>query len=164
MRIGEFLLDPRAHRLGHFGRNRRRRLIVEIDHAASAFARDAMRRHSPRKRSTSASLVRGPKLTRMNPPAISAGTFIAVSTSLAFILPDEQALPDDTAIAARSSCTSKDALDAPGSAIAPIVAILGASSATITPPHSRTSFSRYARKLANRSISYGFAASAAARP
>ena len=37
-------------------------------------------------RSTSASLVPGPKLTRMKPSAISLGTPIARSTSLAFIL------------------------------------------------------------------------------
>ena len=36
MRVGELLLDPRAHRLRHFGRDRRRRLIVEVDHAALA--------------------------------------------------------------------------------------------------------------------------------
>ena len=38
MRIGELFLDPRTHRLGDFGRHRRRRLIIEVDHAARAFA------------------------------------------------------------------------------------------------------------------------------
>ena len=39
VRIGELLGDPRLHRLGHFGRDWRRRLIVEVDHAASTCAR-----------------------------------------------------------------------------------------------------------------------------
>ena len=56
MRVGELLLDPGLHRLGDFGRDGRRRLIIEVDHAASRLARLAIRRHSARKRSTSASL------------------------------------------------------------------------------------------------------------
>src|SRR5206468_10068650 len=96
MRVGEFLLDPRLHRLGDLGRERSRRLIVEVDHAAAAFARAAIRRHSARKRSTSASLVQGPKLILRKLPAISGGTAIAASTALPFIAPDEQALPADT--------------------------------------------------------------------
>ena len=122
VRVGELLLDPRPHRRRDFGRDRRRRLIIEIDHAALGRSRSAMRRHSARKASTSASLVCGPKLMRRIAAGdIVAATPIAASTWLAFILPDEQALPADTAIPARSSWTSSAALDAPGSAIAPMV-------------------------------------------
>src|SRR5260221_430556 len=83
MRVGEFLLDPRLHRLGGFGCKRCRRLIVEVDHAPSAFARLAMRRHSARNRSISASLVAGPKLTRITELAISSATPIATSNRAA---------------------------------------------------------------------------------
>src|SRR6476646_5523069 len=129
MRIRELFRDPGLHCPDDLRSDRRRRLIVEVDHAASALERLRIRRHSPRNRSTSASLVFGPKLTRMKPPAISAGTFIAARTSLDFILPDEQALPAETEIPARSSWTSSAAFDAPDSATEPIVAIRGASSA-----------------------------------
>src|SRR4051794_414251 len=98
MGIGEAFLDPGLHRLRDIGRDGRRCLVVEVDHAACALARPAILRHSARKRSTSASLVFGPKLTRMKLPATSAGIFMAASVSLAFILPDEQALPAETAI------------------------------------------------------------------
>src|SRR6185312_16939883 len=98
MRVGEFLLDPSHHRVRHFGRDRRSRLVIEVDHAAFAEARPAICRHSERKVSTSTSVESGPKLRRRKPPAISAGTPIASSTSLFFILPDEQALPAETAI------------------------------------------------------------------
>ena len=47
-------------------------------------------------------------------PASSAGTPIAASTRLGFMLPDEQALPADTEMPARSSCTSWLALATPG--------------------------------------------------
>ena len=96
-------------------------------------------------------------------PAISGGTFIALMTSLAFILPDEHALPADTAMPARSNCTSKDALDAPGSATAPIVAMRGDSSATTIAPDRLTPASSQRRSAASFSKSYGFAASAAAK-
>ena len=62
----------------------------------------------------SRSLVSGPKLTRMVEPASSAETPIAASTWLGFMLPDEQALPADTEIQARSSCTSWLVLAMPG--------------------------------------------------
>src|SRR5205085_10048867 len=97
-------------------------------------ARDAIRSHSVRNRSTSASLVAGPKLTRIVAPAMSDGTCIATSTALPFIAPDEQALPIDTAIPARSNWTSSDAFEAPGRAIAPIVGIRGLLFLTITAP------------------------------
>jgi hypothetical protein len=42
----------------------------------------------------------------MTDAAISLGTPIAASTLLGFMLPDEQALPAETEIPARSSCTS----------------------------------------------------------
>src|SRR5690348_10118055 len=153
MRVGEFLLDPRRHRLRHFGRDWRSRLVIEVDHAAFADARPAICRHSDRKLSTSPSEVLGPKLSRRNPLAISAGRPIASSTSLFFILPAEQALPAETAIPARSHWTSKDALDAPGSEIAPIVGIRGLSSAMIIAPVAFTPSSRRRRSPASRSIS-----------
>src|SRR6185369_678905 len=103
MRVGEPLLNPRLHGRRDFGRQRRRRLIVEIDHAASALARLAMRRHSAIKRSTSWSRVAGPKLTRTTDTARASGTPIAPNTRLAFMLPDEQALPADTEMPARSN-------------------------------------------------------------
>src|SRR5262249_15604488 len=103
MGIREFFLDPGRHRLGHFGSDRRGRLIIEVNHATALCDLSRMPRHTPRNRSTSPSLVSGPKLTRMKPSAISCGTFIAASTWLAFILPEEQALPAETAIPARSN-------------------------------------------------------------
>src|ERR1700754_646097 len=106
MRVGEFLLDPRTHRFGDFRRDRRSGLIVEVDHAASALARPLMRRHSVVNLSTSRSSVVGPKLTRMTEAAVSCGTPIAARTRLGFMLPDEQALPAETEIPARSSWTS----------------------------------------------------------
>src|SRR5690242_2497566 len=116
MRVDELLLDPGPHRFGDFGGYRRTCLIIEVDHAACALPRLAILRHSARKRSTSASLVVGPKLTRMTDAAISSGTPIAASTRLGFMLPEEQALPADTEIPARSSCTSWLALAVPGMA------------------------------------------------
>src|SRR3982751_1805246 len=101
MGVRELLGEPRLHRLRDVRRDRRRCLVIEIDHAAAA--RLLIRRHSSRNRSTSPSLVCGPKLTRRKPDATSAATFIAASTWLAFILPEEQALPAETAIPARSS-------------------------------------------------------------
>src|SRR4029453_18538710 len=151
VRIGEFLLDPWAHRRRHFGRNRRRRLIIEIDHAA--LARLAMRAHSARKVSTSSSLVSGPKLMQRNALEISGATPIAANTALSFILPDEQALPADTAMPARSNCTSNDALDAPGSATAPMVGRRGLSSAIITPPEAVMPSFKRARRAAKRPMS-----------
>jgi hypothetical protein len=73
-------------------------------------------RHSERKRSISASLVAGPKLTRMAEAAMSGATTIAVSTRLGFMLPDEQALPAETEMPARSSCTNWLALATAGMA------------------------------------------------
>src|SRR5690348_17060964 len=119
MRIGELLLDPRLHRPADFRGKRSGSLVVEVDHAA--LARAAMRCHSARKRSTSASLVSGPKLMRRKLAATSGGTSIAARTWLAFMAPDEQALPAETAIPARSNWTRSDALAAPGIATAPIV-------------------------------------------
>ena len=58
----------------------------------------------------------GPKLTRMTVAAISVATPIASRTWLGFMLPDEQALPAETAIPARSNWTSWLALDRPGMA------------------------------------------------
>src|SRR5881392_2396728 len=98
MRICKLLLDPGLHRPRHFGRYGRCRLVIEVDHAALAAFGSEIRCHSIRKRSTSASLVWGPKLMRRNPAAISAGTPIASRTALFFIAPDEQALPADTAM------------------------------------------------------------------
>ena len=86
----------------------------------------------------SASLVSGPKLIRRKPFATSCGTPIAASTTLPFIAPDEQALPAETAIPARSNCTSSDALAAPGSETAPMVGMRGLLSPMITPPESFT--------------------------
>ena len=83
-------------------------------------ARLAIRRHSAMKRSTSASLVEGPKLTRMTHSASDGSTPIAASTRLAFMLPLEQALPAEIAIPARSNWTNWLALVTPGIAIAPI--------------------------------------------
>ena len=73
-----------------------------------------IRRHSSRKRSTSLSEVEGPKLTRMTVDAISSGMRIAVRTRLGFMLPDEQALPAETEMPARSSWTSWLALATSG--------------------------------------------------
>src|ERR687895_573352 len=98
MRIGELFLCPRPHRFRDLGRDRRRCLVIEVDHAAIAAARSRIRRHSPTNRCTSASLVSGPKLTRMVEPTIAAGSPIASSTRLDFMLPEEQALPADAAI------------------------------------------------------------------
>src|SRR6185312_15065931 len=162
MRIREFLLDPRMHRFRDFRSERGRRLVVEVDHAALAAARSAMRRHSARKRSTSASLVEGPKLIRRNPAATLAGTPIAARTALPFIAPDEHALPAETAIPTRSNCTSSDALAAPGSETAPIVGTRELSSAMTTPPDPFTPASSRALSLASRSRSQGCATSAAA--
>src|SRR3954452_9150255 len=103
MGVREFLLDPGLHRLRRFGRNGSGRLVIEIDHAACALARAAILRHSPRKRSMSSSLVDGPKLTRMTQEAISSGTPIAERARLGFMLPEEQALPAETEMPARSS-------------------------------------------------------------
>src|SRR6185369_132956 len=114
VRVGKLLLDPRLHRLRDFWRERGCRLVIEVDHAAAALARPAMRRHSAVNRSISASLVLGPKLTRITDAATSSGTPIAASTRLGFMLPDEQALPAETEMPARSSCTSWLALAAPG--------------------------------------------------
>src|SRR5205814_4320879 len=153
MRVREPLLDPRLHCLDDFGRERRRRLVIEVDHAALAADRRAIRCHSSRKRSTSASTVCGPKLMRRKPLAISVGTAIAASTALCFIAPDEQALPAETAIPARSNCTSKEALAAPGSDTAPIVGIRGLDSPITTPPDCLTPRSRRARSMTSRSRS-----------
>ena len=51
---------------------------------------------------------------RRKPLATSAASAIDASTALAFILPDEQALPAETAIPARSNWTSSDALGRAG--------------------------------------------------
>src|SRR6476661_3515101 len=126
MGIGELVFEPGFHRLRNFGRNRRGRLVIEVNHAALADARPATRCHSPRKASISASLVEGPKLMRRKPSATSCRTPIAARTSLFFIFPDEQALPAETAMPARSNCTSIEAFDAPGNEIAPIVGMRGA--------------------------------------
>src|SRR6476659_4873728 len=134
MRIGELLLDPGLHRFGNFGRNGRTCLIIEVDHAACALPRLAILRHSPTKRAMSASLVDGPKLTRMTDDAISSGTAIAARTRLGFMLPDEQALPADTAMPARSSCTRWLELAMPGIGYARIVAIRVPFAAITTPP------------------------------
>src|SRR6476646_6787826 len=114
MGIGELLLDPGPHRFGNFGRNRRTCLVIEVDHAACALPRLAILRHSTRKRSMSASFVDGPKLTRMTEEATPSGTCIEAKTRLGFMLPEEQALPADTEMPARSSCTSCAALAMPG--------------------------------------------------
>src|SRR6476660_3668202 len=102
MGVGEFFLDPGLHRGDHFRRHRSRRLVIEVGHAATVFARLRIRRHSPRKRSTSAEVVDGPKLTRMTRTATSSGMPIAPRTRLGFMLPDEQALPAETETPARS--------------------------------------------------------------
>jgi hypothetical protein len=57
-------------------------------------------------RSISASLVDGPKLTRMTVLATSGLKPMAPRTRLGLMLPDEQALPADTEMPARSSWTS----------------------------------------------------------
>src|SRR4051812_42291722 len=106
MRIGEIVVDPRLHRLHDFGRHRRRRLVIEVDHAAFAWPWSRMRRHSAMKRTMSFSIVSGPKLTRITQAAISGAMFIAWSTRLAFMLPEEQALPAEIAMPARSKWTS----------------------------------------------------------
>src|SRR5204863_8233013 len=116
VRIGEMLIDPWAHRHADFGRERRRRLISEIDHAARASARPRIRRHSSTKRERSRSLVCGPKLTRTTHSAISGATPMAARTRLCFMLPDEQALPAETEMPARSNWTSWLALGTPGMA------------------------------------------------
>src|SRR5690242_6837968 len=106
MGIGELFNDPRFHRRGRFWSNWRRRLIIEIDHAAALLARSLMERHSAANLATSSAVVRGPKLTRMTLPASSAGTCITWSTRLAFMLPDEQALPAEIARPTRSNCAN----------------------------------------------------------
>src|SRR6476469_2976527 len=103
MGIGELVFEPGFHRLRHLGRNRRDRLVLEVNHAAPADARPATRCHSLRKATVSASLVEGPKLMRRKPAATSCRTPIAARTSLFFIFPEEQALPAETAIPARSN-------------------------------------------------------------
>src|SRR5678816_3276429 len=101
MRVGEFVLDPGPHRLGNFRSDGRGRLIVEVDHAALEEARSRIPRHAATNRPMSASVVCGPKLTRITDDAISAGTPIASSTRLGFMLPEEQALPAETAMPVR---------------------------------------------------------------
>src|SRR6187397_2119103 len=108
MGIGEFVLDPGLHHFGRVRRDRRRRLVVEIDHAARW--RDAIRCHSARNASTSASLVHGPKLILRKLEAMAGSTCITFKTRLSFIAPLEQALPADTAMPARSNCTSNPLL------------------------------------------------------
>src|SRR5688572_17005838 len=114
MRVGEFFFDPRPHRFRDFRGDGRGRLIVQIDHAALEDARSRMPRHVATKRSMSASLVCGPKLTRITVDAISAGMPMASSARLGFMLPDEQALPADIAMPARSNWTNWLALTTPG--------------------------------------------------
>src|SRR5687768_11207267 len=82
VRVSELLLDPRPHCRGHFRRDRGRRLVVEVDHAARW--RDAIRCHSARNASTSASLVDGPKLIRRKLDAMAGSTCIAFKTWLSF--------------------------------------------------------------------------------
>src|SRR5579884_3144909 len=106
MRIGKSFLDPRLHRTCDLGSNGRRCLVIEIDHAAVRFARAAMRHHSETNCSVSRSVVEGPKLTLITERTIPLGKPMAASTWLCFIDPDEQALPADTEMPARSSCTS----------------------------------------------------------
>src|SRR5918993_1680633 len=114
MRVRKLLRDPRLHGRRHLRRDGSSRLIVQVDHAALEAARSRMRRHSAPKRSTSSSLVSGPKLTRIAQLATSVGTPMASRTRLGFMLPDEQALPAEIAIPARSNCTSWLALATPG--------------------------------------------------
>ncbi len=85
------------------GRERGGRLVIEIDHAANARAPRDTLRHSAMKASTSASVVDRPKLTRTTSREASTLQPIAPSTWLGFMLPDEQALPADTAIPAMSN-------------------------------------------------------------
>src|SRR3954451_238718 len=153
MGICELLLDPGLHRPRDFGRDRRRCLVIQVDHAACAEVRATTRPHSSRKASTSTSLVAGPKLMRRKPAVTSAGTSIASNTWLFFIFPEEHALPAETAKPARSNWTSSDALDAPGSDIDPIVGIRGEAFSTITPPPAATPSSRRCRSFAIRSMS-----------
>src|SRR5690349_21626181 len=103
MRIGELVLDPGLHCLANLRSDRRGRLIVEVDHAALEEARSRMPRQAATNLSMSLLVLAGPKLTRMTVGAISAGTLIAASTRLGFMLPEEQALPADTAMPARSN-------------------------------------------------------------
>src|SRR5689334_13868918 len=114
MRICELFRDPGLHGIRNLRRDRRRCLVIEVDHAARAEPRSAIRRHSLTKRSMSDSTVCGPKLTRTTDVAISCAMPMADRTRLAFMLPDEQALPADTEIPARSSCTSWLELVTPG--------------------------------------------------
>src|SRR5215218_5601421 len=114
MRVRKLLGNPRLHGGRHFRRDRSSRLIVQVDHAALDAARSRIRRHSATKRSTSSSLVSGPRLTRITQLATSVGTPIASRTRLGFMLPDEQALPAEIAIPARPKCTSWFALATPG--------------------------------------------------
>src|SRR5271166_562038 len=69
-----------------------------------------------RKKSTSPSLVAGPRLTRMAPSARAVGTPIAARTGEADTLPDEQADPEETAIPARSRAIKAVSALAPGTA------------------------------------------------
>ena len=57
-----------------------------------------------------------PDFTRITDAATSSRTCIAPRTRLGFMLPDEQALPAETEMPARSSCTSWLALATPGMA------------------------------------------------
>ena len=75
----------------------------------------AIARHWSQKRATSSSR-RGPrpKLTRITSPAARASIPIAASTWLGLRLPDEQALPADTAKPAMSKRISCAAAAIPG--------------------------------------------------
>src|SRR4028119_553370 len=84
----------------------------------------------------------------MTPRAASSLQPIAVRTWLVFWLPEEQALPAETAMPARSSCIIWAAPVTPGMRQAPIVAIRGEASATTSPPARRIPSSSRSRSRA----------------
>ena len=84
------------------GRNHLLRMVQAVFRRQSLSRLSASLRQPSRHRSTSASRVDQPILSRTAPWAISASNPIASSTWDGCTLPDEQAEPEDTAIPARS--------------------------------------------------------------
>src|SRR3546814_2152906 len=111
VRIGELVAQQRDHRIEDFGRERRRRLIVEID---GHRARSAISVQAATKRYTSASLVSGPKLTRTTSPARASYQPMARRTWRVLSEPAEQALPAETEMPARSNWISWARAERPG--------------------------------------------------
>ena len=98
----------------------------------------------------------GPKLTRMTAAGDLGRDAHRGEHALGFMLPDEQALPADTAIPARSSCTSASALPRRAWRRRRWSAMRGAPRAITTPPAAAIAVARAARaSAARRSMSHG---------